>query len=86
MEYYSAMKTNTFASVLMKWMSLEPLIQSEVRKRQISCINTYIGNLKDDADDSTDDSTRKIVLAGQQRRHRRFGHNSRRAGWVCLRE
>ena len=46
MEYYSAMKRNTFESVLMKWMSLEPIIQSEVRKRQISRINAYIGNLE----------------------------------------
>ena len=30
MEYYSAIKKNTFESVLMKWMKLEPLIQSEV--------------------------------------------------------
>ena len=29
MEYYSAMKRNTFESVLMKWMNLEPIIQSE---------------------------------------------------------
>ena len=29
-EYYSAIKKNTFESVLMKWMKLEPIIQSEV--------------------------------------------------------
>ena len=28
-EYYSAIKENMFESVLMKWMKLEPLIQSE---------------------------------------------------------
>ena len=33
MEYYSAIKGNTFESVLMKWMKLEPIIQSEVRRR-----------------------------------------------------
>ena len=33
MEYYSVMKRNTFESVLMRWMNLEPIIQSEVRKR-----------------------------------------------------
>ena len=27
MEYYSAMKKNTFESVLMRWMKLEPIIQ-----------------------------------------------------------
>ena len=28
-EYYSAIKKNTFESVLMRWMKLEPTIQSE---------------------------------------------------------
>ena len=27
MEYYSAIKKNTFESVLMKWMKLEPIIE-----------------------------------------------------------
>ena len=27
MEYYSAIKRNTFESVLMKWMNLEPIIE-----------------------------------------------------------
>ena len=31
MEYYSAIKRNTFQSVLMRQMNLEPIIQSEVR-------------------------------------------------------
>ena len=30
MEYYSAIKQNTFESVLMRWIKLEPIIQSEV--------------------------------------------------------
>ena len=30
MEYYSAIKRNTFESVLMRWMNLEPIIKSEV--------------------------------------------------------
>ena len=46
MEYYSAIERNTFESVLMRWMNLEPIIQSEVRKRQISRINAYIWNLE----------------------------------------
>ena len=41
MEYYSAIKKNTFESVLMRWMKLEPIIQSEVsqpeRKTPIQC-------------------------------------------------
>ena len=33
MEYYSAIKRNAFESVLMKWMNLEPIIQSEVSQK-----------------------------------------------------
>ena len=31
MEYYSDIKKNAFESVLMRWMKLEPIIQSEVK-------------------------------------------------------
>ena len=31
MKYYSAIKRSTFESVLMRWMNLEPIIQTEVR-------------------------------------------------------
>ena len=34
MEYYSAVKKNTFESVLMRWMKLEPIIQSEVSQNE----------------------------------------------------
>ena len=34
MEYYSAIKRNTFDSVLMRWMNLEPIIQSEVGQKK----------------------------------------------------
>ena len=33
-EYYSAIKRNTFKSILMRWMNLEPIIQSEVSQKQ----------------------------------------------------
>ena len=33
MEYYSAIKNNTFESVLMRWMKLELIIQSEVSQK-----------------------------------------------------
>ena len=38
MEYYSAIKRNTFESVLMRWMITEPIIHSEVRKRKINIV------------------------------------------------
>ena len=34
MEYYSAIKRNTFESVLMRWMNLEPIIQNEVTQKE----------------------------------------------------
>ena len=48
MEYYSAIKNNTFESVLMRWMKLEPIIQSEVsqKKTPIQYTNIYICDLE----------------------------------------
>ena len=34
MEYYSAIKKNAFESVLMRWMKLDPIIQSEVSQKE----------------------------------------------------
>ena len=34
MEYYSAIKRNALESVLMRWMNLEPIIQSEVHQKE----------------------------------------------------
>ena len=34
MEYYSAIKKNTFESVLMRWLKLELIIQSEVSQKE----------------------------------------------------
>ena len=47
MEYYSPVKRNTFESVLMRWMNLEPIIEwsESERERQILYINTYTWNL-----------------------------------------
>ena len=47
MEYYSDIKKNAFESVLMRWMKLEPIIQSEVsqkEKHQYSMFNAYVWN------------------------------------------
>ena len=46
MEYYSAIKKNTFESVLMRWMKLEPIISKPERKTPIQYTNTYIWNLE----------------------------------------
>ena len=34
MIYYSAIKNSAFESVLLRWMKLEPIIQSEVRQKE----------------------------------------------------
>ena len=34
MEYFSAIKKNTFQSVLMRWMKLKPIIQNEVSHKE----------------------------------------------------
>ena len=48
MEYYSAIKKNTFESVLMRWVQLEPIIQSEVSQKEkhqysiLMCVYIYM--------------------------------------------
>ena len=65
MEYYSAIKKNTFESVLMRWMKLESITQSEVcqkEKHQYSILTHIYMEL------------RKMVMTTlyvrQQKRHR----------------
>ena len=53
MDYQSAIKKNTFESVLMRWMKLEPITQSEVHqkeKHQYGMTHLY-GIQKDGNDD-----------------------------------
>ena len=50
MEYYSAIKKNSFESILMRWMKLEPIIQSEVSqndKDHYNILTHIFGILKD---------------------------------------
>ena len=79
MEYYSAIKKEMFESVLMRWMKLKPIIQSEVsqeEKHQYSTLCIYM-------------EFRKMVMATlyarQQKRHRckeqTFGLCGRRRVW-----
>ena len=54
MEYSSAIKKNAFDSVLMRWMKLEPIIQSEVsqkEKHQYSVLMHICGVQKDGNND-----------------------------------
>ena len=47
MDYYSFIKKNTFESVLMMWMKLEPIIQSEgsQKEKHQNSILTYINGI-----------------------------------------
>ena len=54
MEYYSAIKMKAFESILMRWMKLEPIKQSEVsqkEKHQYSILMHIYGIYKDGNDD-----------------------------------
>ena len=54
MEYYSAIKRNAFEFILMRWMKLEPIMQSEVsqkEKHQYYILMPIYGIWKDDNDD-----------------------------------
>ena len=52
MKYYSGIKKNAFESILMRWMKLEPIMQSEVRQKErhqysiYTDTNAYIWNLE----------------------------------------
>ena len=61
MEYYSAIKKNTFESVLMRWMKLELIVQSEVsqkEKHQYSILTHIYGIQKDGNDNPVYETAR----------------------------
>ena len=84
MEYYSAIKKNTFESVLTRWMKLEPIIQSEVsqkEKHQYSILTLYMELIN---------MVMITLNIRQQKRHRCIeqscGLCGRRQGWDDLKE
>ena len=85
MEYYSAIKKNICESVLMRWMKLEPIIQSEVSQKEKHQYRKLMYLYME---------FRKIVTitlyARQQKRHRRieqsFGLCGRGREWDDLGE
>ena len=65
MEYYSAIKKNTFESVLMRWMELEPIIQSEVsqkEKHQYSILTHIYGIWKDGNNNPMCETTKETQI------------------------
>ena len=84
MEHYSAIKKYAFESVLMRWMKLEPIMQSEVsqkEKHQYNILMIYMEFRK---------MVTMTLYARQQKRHRckeqTFGLCGRRRGWDDLKE
>ena len=79
MEYYSAIEKNTFESILMRWMKLEPIIQSEVNQKEKHQYSILMHIME----------FRKMVMitlyVRQQKRHRcieqSFGLCGRGRGW-----
>ena len=67
MEYYSAIKKNTFESDLMRWMKLEPIIQSEVsqkEKHQYSILIHIYGIQKDGNDNPVCETAKETQMYG----------------------
>ena len=65
MEYFSAIKENTFESVLMRWMKLELIIQSEVsqkEKPQYSLLTHIYGIQKDGNDNPVSKTARETQM------------------------
>ena len=64
-EYYSAIKKNTFESILMRWMKLEPIIQSEVsqkEKHQYSILTHIYGIYKDGNDNPACETAKETQM------------------------
>ena len=65
LEYYSAIKKNTFESVIMRWMKLEPIIQSEVsqkEKHQYSILTHIYGIQKDGNNNSVCETAKETQM------------------------
>ena len=72
MEYYSAIKRNTFESVLMRWMNLEPIIQSEVSQKEKDKYLMHIYEMeKHDTEEFTQQQWRS------RHREQTYGHGER---------
>ena len=83
-EYHSAIKNNTFESVLMKWMELEPIIQSEVNqkgKHQYSILMSIYGIQKDGNDNPVYETAKETEMYRMV-----FGLCGRGRGWDDLGE
>ena len=46
MEYYSAVEMNAFESVLLRWVNLEPILQSEVSQKEKDKYHILMHNIQ----------------------------------------
>ena len=46
MEYYSAIKKNKSESIIIRWMNLEPIVQSEVSQKEKNKLFIYMESRK----------------------------------------
>ena len=60
MEYYSDIERNTFESVPMRWMNLEPIIQSEVSQKDKYCILIHICRIYKNGEEFINRATMEI--------------------------
>ena len=65
MEYYSAIKKTTFESALLRWVNLEPIIQSEVshKEKDKYCILMHIYGIYKN-------STEEFIYRAAMEKHR----------------
>ena len=76
MKCYSAIKRNTFESVLMRWMNLEPIIQSEVSQKQKDKyrILMHIYRIQKN---SIEEFIFRAAMEKQTQREQTYGHKER---------
>ena len=67
MEYYSVLKKNAFESVLMRWMNLKPIIQSEVSQKEKNKYHILKHTYRIQKD-STDESIHRAAMEMQTQR------------------
>ena len=74
-KYYSVIKRNTFESVLMRWINLEPIMQSEVGQKEKDkyCILTHIYGIQKNGTEN--------LLTGQQWRNRHRESTKKKRAW-----
>ena len=64
MEYYSAIKRNTFESVLIRWTKQEPIIQSEVSQKE-KCKYRLLMHIYEIQKDGSDEFIFRAVMEKQ---------------------